>query len=114
FPPALALHPDRVSFYSSRHHPTLHSFPTRRSSDLERQIHCHVGRRAMARKPQGLAVMRAGKAGEREEGLTDIGLKSSKIVTQMRSEENTSELQSRRGNECRLVREKKNVLISIR
>ena len=68
----------------------------------------------MARKPQGLAVMRAGKAGEREEGLTDIGLKSSKIVTQMRHAHTTGARSNGLGKYGLWARVEQLVLMSIR
>src|SRR5690625_6337646 len=77
------LHP-RVIFYSERDHPVLHSFPTRRSSDLVR------GPAAAGRGHPGL---------HRRLCLPGVG----------RSEEHTSELQSRGHLVCRLLLEKKNL-----
>src|SRR5699024_12587432 len=72
-------------FYSSGAHLDLHSFPTRRSSDL-------------------LSAMRPVlKRGENE--ISDY-----EAVLGVRSEEHTSELQSRFDLVCRLLLEKKKIL----
>src|SRR5437870_5924594 len=85
------------SFYCPRAHRHLHSFPTRRSSDLspvETSVanpsagHCH-------RQEPARAGARA--AGKRPKG----GFRP------LRSEEHTSELQSRGHLVCRLLLEKK-------
>src|SRR5437899_9982216 len=69
-------------FYTYDHHQDLHSFPTRRSSDL------------LTRRPNALA---AGRWRDGDEG-----------PARRRSEEHTSELQSLRHLVCRLLLEKKN------
>src|SRR5947209_15711315 len=86
-------------FYGSRDHPHLHSFPTRRSSDLAAACGFY------------LAIVRSG---------TLLPLPSPSNVRQgpkfhekgrrdsSRSEEHTSELQSRQYLVCRLLLEKKN------
>src|SRR5690349_23058480 len=79
------------SFYGSGDHPALHSFPTRRSSDLPQSAN-HV-RSLMI----GPAAASGGQA-PLELVLDDVRL---------RSEEHTSELQSRRDLVCRLLLEKK-------
>src|SRR5690606_42104020 len=97
-------------FFSSSAPPlALHSFPTRRSSDLRtREIHDALKRRCLyhwidypdfARE---LAIVRA-KVPRAQESL------SREIVAfvQARSEEHTSELQSRENLVCRLLLEKK-------
>src|SRR5207237_8062572 len=45
-----ALHPSSTVFFhsASRTHPSLHSFPTRRSSDLENILHRNFTRRQVA------------------------------------------------------------------
>src|SRR5438046_8796458 len=73
------------SFSSSGHHRDLHSFPTRRSSDLVRN--CSI------RNRQGHSVRRY-----------SVGLERLQFV---RSEEHTSELQSLTNLVCRLLLEKK-------
>src|SRR5690625_6935866 len=72
-------------FYRYRDHRDLHSFPTRRSSDLSRITRIKTG-------------------------YPDRDLKKFKGVrVEHRSEEHTSELQSRGHLVCRLLLEKKNV-----
>src|SRR5690349_22998071 len=74
-------------------HQTLHSFPTRRSSDLHFQAVVGVGL-------QGELVLARGVGGHLATGKYQFP----------RSEEHTSELQSRRDLVCRLLLEKKNFL----
>src|SRR5690606_41758222 len=108
-PPSRSLHISLLS--SSRHHPVLHPFPTRRSSDLRPSawpistpytprsypMHC---RKTAASKVCILLLMMS---------AAGCASKSSLPVTmQPRSEEHTSELQSRENLVCRLLLEKKN------
>src|SRR5262245_62411143 len=72
-------------FYSYLYHQDLHSFPTRRSSDLHAPP-SPQGRRATAWAPVRAGIRGAGAG---------------------RSEEHTSELQSLRHIVCRLLLEKK-------
>src|SRR5947209_15054901 len=74
-------------FQGSGDHLDLHSFPTRRSSDL----------RAIASGRHGSGERRRGQLGRCLAGLDDAH----------RSEEHTSELQSRQYLVCRLLLEKK-------
>src|SRR5439155_22585716 len=90
-------------FYCYGDHRDLHSFPTRRSSDLSRteamrSIH-EVGLDDAQRPVLGQVHINTGAA-----------LKSKTIVGRLhvRSEEHTSELQSRGHLVCRLLLEKKN------
>src|SRR5438105_5078590 len=76
-------------FLSDPNHRHLHSFPTRRSSDL----FAHTGDHAEPRLEQEVAAAPGGE----EEGE----------ATASRSEEHTSELQSRVDLVCRLLLEKK-------
>src|SRR5690349_22368344 len=76
---------DDFFFYSSGDHRDLHSFPTRRSSDL----------------------IIVGSRGHGSIASMILGSVSSEIA---RSEEHTSELQSRRDLVCRLLLEKKKTL----
>src|SRR5438874_11956120 len=90
-------HRDITSLYSfssncSRDHQNLHSFPTRRSSDLQSN-----SRRTSNRSPWSGSPAPRGFA-TREANPRGAGL---------RSEEHTSELQSRRDLVCRLLLEKK-------
>src|SRR5947207_15186113 len=83
-------------FYSSRDHRDLHSFPTRRSSDLEKKS----GRILMpAKYPHSSSFQFSDRS--RELSLFWYGLKL------LRSEEHTSELQSHSDLVCRLLLEKK-------
>src|SRR5439155_9927545 len=85
-------------FQCSAHHRDLHSFPTRRSSDLLHAsfAHEHCKRRPeFADKGAHLRIVHViGNRGDREGSLR-------------RSEEHTSELQSRGHLVCRLLLEKK-------
>src|SRR5688572_32792444 len=96
-------------FFSSHgHHRDLHSFPTRRSSDL-------ASRRGPDRGgPTGGGSLRCG--GFRH-GIQEVGVAGSSpgsprggkghAPSQARSEEHTSELQSQSNLVCRLLLEKK-------
>src|SRR5436309_8535683 len=70
----------------------LHSFPTRRSSDL-------------AQEPQGIGLTALLLLGP---GRLERPLAEPQGLLQARSEEHTSELQSRENLVCRLLLEKKN------
>src|SRR5699024_12702753 len=94
--------------YAHRHPPHLHSFPTRRSSDLHpgelrvRTVHV-VTRSAGTAEPTG------------HQGMQDHGIARDDVRNGRadlthptgRSEEHTSELQSRFDLVCRLLLEKK-------
>src|SRR5690606_41869962 len=92
------------SLYCYGDHRDLHSFPTRRSSDLNQSFvkfirdEINSGFSKEEKSPQTFA----GKKIKREE----LELLLSKIYN--RSEEHTSELQSRENLVCRLLLEKKN------
>src|SRR5437899_3908363 len=89
------------SFYSAAHHRDLHSFPTRRSSDLNFFAIIWGTHRFWS---------------ELEGWLYELGgwLDEHKTVgVFLRSEEHTSELQSLRHLVCRLLLEKKNKFIII-
>src|SRR5438034_9764806 len=81
-------------FYSSAHHRDLHSFPTRRSSDLVLATPMSGFFKSASEKPTALSIARAGDA-------QSCGLFG------CRSEEHTSELQSHSDLVCRLLLEKK-------
>src|SRR5690606_42049883 len=79
-------------FCCSGHPPHLHSFPTRRSSDLDRgPLHYLLANPPRDLLPGQFVLQRPGVAGHR-------------------SEEHTSELQSRENLVCRLLLEKKKEL----
>src|SRR5438874_8580112 len=73
-------------FYCYGHPRDLHSFPTRRSSDLARAS------RRSSHRGRSRALSFSGRF---------------RVTVPMRSEEHTSELQSRRDLVCRLLLEKK-------
>src|SRR5207249_10971499 len=92
-----------LSFHYARHHPDLHSFPTRRSSDLRRGL--------SAGRVQSVAVR---LIFEREKEIEAFkpeeywSIEARLEGDAPRSEEHTSELQSRFDLVCRLLLEKKN------
>src|SRR5699024_12600623 len=91
-----------IFLYCSDPHPDLHSFPTRRSSDLVQTIARMLGGGLVRRSDLAKGVARL------QEGLqltTQSLHRASEMVH--RSEEHTSELQSRFDLVCRLLLEKK-------
>src|SRR5690554_7509078 len=91
-----------VFFYHYLPHHGLHSFPTRRSSDLRRQP--VVGRAA------SILVEIAGE--DLHPRFVEPGVDEPWMQV-LRSEEHTSELQSRPHLVCRLLLEKKNRLLQL-
>src|SRR5437762_8904538 len=91
-------------FYFScyRHHRDLHSFPTRRSSDLDARCRGAMGRSA-GRLQQGQRDAR----GREPRAHGGGGLRRLPHARRNRSEEHTSELQSPMYLVCRLLLEKK-------
>src|SRR5690349_22294360 len=81
-----------------RHHRDLHSFPTRRSSDLDETVGKSL--KGEARKNYTALVAELKQFADLDPGEPPLGIG-------MRSEEHTSELQSRRDLVCRLLLEKK-------
>src|SRR5207249_10836874 len=105
-PPLISL---SLSFHYSRHHRHLHSFPTRRSSDLATRsadrrrllgTRCH---------PQRHAASRRGSPDPSRRRATALRLPPVGV----RSEEHTSELQSRFDLVCRLLLEKKKKIYNL-
>src|SRR5207253_9755900 len=102
---SLSLARSSFFFYSSTHHPHLHSFPTRRSSDLE-----IVDRRIATTRERFTAVF---WGRPRMRILLEASTESEWVAQHLetlgheRSEEHTSELQSRGHLVCRLLLEKK-------
>src|SRR5690606_41954169 len=102
-----------VCFRCSRGHPDLHSFPTRRSSDLEpapSQSRYRLRERSGGGGEAGLQLprdSRAGKLDRAEHNQEGQHHRSHRPEWQVRSEEHTSELQSRENLVCRLLLEKK-------
>src|SRR5690606_39311760 len=104
---------DRVALLlSSVRHRTLHSFPTRRSSDLDQEDFRHS---RVANQPQTAPIEWLRLPLSTAE-LTDFALYTGHSgqspepdrLSMLRSEEHTSELQSRENLVCRLLLEKKN------
>src|SRR5207253_9950796 len=106
-----------LSLSSARHHPALHSFPTRRSSDLRAPYRQRGGRKLTSRtEAAGIARFSSRRAcihspkrcqSETRRQPTPRGPASRASVAGVRSEEHTSELQSRGHLVCRLLLEKK-------
>src|SRR5690348_17654335 len=94
-------------FSSTGHHRDLHSFPTRRSSDLCAAPRLDVGDQVEVAGP--LAHQRPG--GDR--GQVGLHHHLVDLLRQQRSEEHTSELQSPVHLVCRLLLEKKNKMTRI-
>src|SRR5699024_12673018 len=98
----LHVHAELISFFLSRHRApqALHSFPTRRSSDLNKVLlRAHPPNFPKQQAPRGFWVAKLNHHGA---FTTPIG-----VVNAPRSEEHTSELQSRFDLVCRLLLEKK-------
>src|SRR5690606_41355613 len=85
-------------------HPDLHSFPTRRSSDL-RQLP-DLEYQAQDATPANRAVYRIDEYGTESQRAV-ASPRQSVRPAKIRSEEHTSELQSRENLVCRLLLEKK-------
>src|SRR5690606_41566583 len=104
--------PPSLFFSCSRHHRALHSFPTRRSSDLGR---VRSGTHARLRGARRRLHDRIAAATSRSSGrpvaasphLQELRYPGRAAHVGVRSEEHTSELQSRENLVCRLLLEKK-------
>src|SRR5207302_7353726 len=83
------------SFYCPRAPRCLHSFPTRRSSDL------------LWRAPDPRSVRTARLSADVSRAVRSVGRELRPRAPEHRSEEHTSELQSRENLVCRLLLEKK-------
>src|SRR5207249_11777815 len=93
--------PSPLFFYHyPRAHRDLHSFPTRRSSDLDRLAACP----GLAARRRPIPAQSAGHPADPRMGHTRMQDLCSEAE---RSEEHTSELQSRFDLVCRLLLEKK-------
>src|SRR5204863_9466589 len=100
-PPPSSTH----DYFSKRPspHPALHSFPTRRSSDLQASSrHSRPKSESSLSTDQVLVII---GEGEDSFGIAIFG--GENRHGRQRSEEHTSELQSRRDLVCRLLLEKK-------
>src|SRR5206468_12891486 len=94
------------SLYSSVPLPHLHSFPTRRSSDLANVFHFGLGCRELQPIDNGFLVRVTAEFLLIGKNRIEIRKCLCKILHN-RSEEHTSELQSRSDLVCRLLLEKK-------
>src|SRR5699024_12769494 len=91
-------------------HPVLHSFPTRRSSDLRGYFDFEPLFAQLEGAPLRLAAVDLrgyGRSDKTPRGY-DLTTAASDMAGVIRSEEHTSELQSRFDLVCRLLLEKKN------
>src|SRR5690625_7600750 len=101
-------------FYVHYHstHRDIHSFPTRRSSDLGVAVVAHTGFTPQSEHVLGGYRVQGRQADAAEqmvaEGLALQEAGAAMLLMEMRSEEHTSELQSRGHLVCRLLLEKKN------
>src|SRR5690606_39761695 len=104
-PDAMALYLTFLAFVfqCSRDPPDLHSFPTRRSSDLDLSL---LDWMTQWRQPKDDEQWVRGVLGQLLFSGDDIK-KSVRKISGGRSEEHTSELQSRENLVCRLLLEKK-------
>src|SRR5205823_7278939 len=102
-------------FYSYRHHRDLHSFPTRRSSDLIKKAEAFavvlvVLADVSHHEREGCAHANAPRQnGKGEQHCGESQIPEGVHVPRHRSEEHTSELQSLAYLVCRLLLEKKNL-----
>src|SRR5689334_23931097 len=97
-------------FYSSGDHRDLHSFPTRRSSDLapEMTAACPVARsRSTRASDAGIAAVRWRWCSRSSVASSSSVPEVRACTSSARSEEHTSELQSQFHLVCRLLLEKK-------
>src|SRR5436309_12429536 len=84
----------------SRHHQALHSFPTRRSSDLRIDVDTEVETFVVRDLPESSFHVLRQIVEQNAANFDDLS---------QRSEEHTSELQSRENIVCRLLLEKKKI-----
>src|SRR5690606_41422345 len=95
----------------------LHSFPTRRSSDLlpfclaprlwtvwHNRVH-HGNTNRQGRDPDAMATLEEYKENRLARLSSELQYRCRGVFTLLRSEEHTSELQSRENLVCRLLRE---------
>src|SRR5262249_57823520 len=97
-----------VFFYGYGARRDLHSFPTRRSSDLHRVAEVRVAVRGTAAEEVWVGELSSGKGSPRVLWSGIAGPRDADDETAVRSEEHTSELQSLTNLVCRLLLEKKN------
>src|SRR5690606_39465877 len=94
-------------FYRDGDYRDLHSFPTRRSSDLISESYLAGQKRAVQAVNTSL-VKTYWEIGQHIVEFEQDGKETAEYGKRLRSEEHTSELQSRENLVCRLLLEKKN------
>src|SRR5438477_6755977 len=95
-----------ICFFSSyADHRDLHSFPTRRSSDLDRSSRPHRSASTDRKTTETIVNLRRQRMTMRR--IAAFAGVSLSTVARVRSEEHTSELQSHVNLVCRLLLEKK-------
>src|SRR5690349_22146276 len=102
-------------FYCHVHHRDLHSFPTRRSSDLffgDIPVLGHLFRtdRSSGERVERMFLISPRLSARRSAAFGAKPAAPEPAPAPARSEEHTSELQSRRDLVCRLLLEKKNLI----
>src|SRR5437868_11901357 len=93
------------SYYSLAAHPDLPSFPTRRSSDLQKNIDARTSGGRIDAPP--IVIGRIDRGSTSRPIARPWKVRSTAVEPRSRSEEHTSELQSRFDLVCRLLLEKK-------
>src|SRR5690606_41848890 len=97
---------DAFVSYCYDDHRDLHSFPTRRSSDLVHHADDPVDELGVVARGDELVPAQVGAHVVVEQRVEDVVFGQA-VGVQLRSEEHTSELQSREKLVCRLLLEKK-------
>src|SRR5204862_1265547 len=105
--------PSFFFFYRAADLRDLHSFPTRRSSDLQTFLAVRDFLIALSQRQPVLLVLEDLHWAD-SLSMSLLSLLMERLSAQCRSEEHTSELQSRRDLVCRLLLEKKNINIRLR
>src|SRR5699024_11546061 len=94
-------------YYSSLLYPYLHSFPTRRSSDLAVDFHTSILKDKICIVIDFQSIICITDCGKPFQNTPALSTHQKQIGIDHRSEEHTSELQSRFDLVCRLLLEKK-------
>src|SRR5690606_40506412 len=108
-PSYLAISPPPFLSYRPRDHLDPPSFPTRRSSDLQLRNAPPAGASLQAHEAR-VVVEYLDRAHRRKVDDDTAVVRRTAVQTMTRSEEHTSELQSRENLVCRLLLETKNCL----
>src|SRR5699024_12014210 len=105
--PCSRLYHSVLFFYSHTNHLDLHSFPTRRSSDLCKRLVICAQEPDNLQKTLTMLIEERYKDEDTGSGGVTHFRNLSYLIQPVRSEEHTSELQSRFDLVCRLLLEKK-------